>query len=110
MKRSDLKTAITELRATAENLQKYYDETKKKHKKLNDGNGTYDPIEYWACHAFIHLGILRSKMNLRKSFEGADGEGKKCLVLHDGSFMNCYLLDDEQLEYYNGLRKNNLTH
>lgn len=111
MKREHLKHFIKELRATADNLQSYYDETKRKHRKLDDGNGTYDPIEYWIAHTFIHAGLIHSKMNLRKTNRGANHKGKKYLELDDGSRMCCYkgvevwLGDEEKQEdiWYDGL-------
>lgn len=101
MKRNDfrksLRNAIREFKASVANLEKYEAETRRRHKGLNRGNGTYDPVEYWLTHIAIHSGLLRSKMDMTKYRGGADGKGKQFLTLHDGSMMKCY--DGEPVSY-----------
>lgn len=85
-----LREQIKEIRTHLNNLDQYRDKQVRRHKKLDDGNGTYDPIAYSVFQIMLHCGIIRSQLDMSKTAEGADGKGKQFCELKDGSLMKCY--------------------
>lgn len=85
-----LREQIKEIRNHLNNLEYYLDYQVARHRKLDDGNGTYDPVQYPMFQIMLHSGIIRSRLNMSKTAEGADGKGKQFCELQDGSLMKCY--------------------
>lgn len=85
-----LREQIKEIRAHLNNLERYLDRRVAAHRKLDDGNGTYDPVQYSMFQIMLHCGIIRSQLDMSKTAEGADGKGKQFCELKDGSIMKCY--------------------
>ena len=85
-----LRQQIKEIRTHLNILEYYLDHQVSMHRKLDDGNGTYDPVQYSIFQVMLHSGIIRSRLNMSKTTEGADGKGKQFCELKDGSLMKCY--------------------
>ena len=86
----DLGDQIKEIQAHLDSLKSYLAGQRRRHKKLDVGNDTYDPIEYQTFQIMLHAALIRGGMDLTKSFKGADGNGKQFCELDDGTLFRCY--------------------
>lgn len=87
---SDIKSEIKSIRAHLDMLEAYVDCQKRRHRKMDDGNGTYDPVSYPCFQIMLHTALIRECLNLHKSYEGCDGKGKRMMELNDGTMFASY--------------------
>lgn len=69
---------IRDIRAAAGMLEAYFKMTKRQHRRLNLGNGCYDPVNYWTQQ------VMSAAANLRQAVEDGERFG---ITLADGSVL-----------------------
>jgi len=90
LKPQSLKEQIREIRAHLGCLEEHLADAKRRHRKLNTGNGSYDEVEYHCHQIALHNAFIRCKLDLRKDKSGYDGQGAQFGRLADGSLYKCY--------------------
>lgn len=79
--RESVAAQIKKLRADVGMLEAYFKSTKRQHRRLNLGNGCYDPVEYWTSQVMIHAASLRCAI---------EGGERHNIRLADGSLLATY--------------------